>query len=161
MERYVCLIISFIFLLACDSRPPEVKKLRGVYQGDITYYETGKQPFVVKNQNVHVDIFSDDIPTSSDYRVLLKTEPFAIPGVYIEFKSDSILSFAALETIHNISINEHDVTLSEGICVADLGFPIGFPIHITGTIKDTQLQLDIVIDASFGNNKKIHFEGVK
>jgi hypothetical protein len=66
-----------------------------------------------------------------------------------------------METAHNIVINGQEVILSEGTCVAELGFPIGFPIYITGIIKDTRIQLDVVIDASFGNNKKIHFEGKK
>lgn len=148
-------------LAGCSGMPSEIRKLPGVYVGTITYREPGREPFILEGQKVRVEIFSDDIPTSSPYKVLLETDGFQVPDVHIEYKEEPVLDFPPVVTGHNIESGGEAVHVLKGETTAELGYPIAFPIIITGTFEDGVLKAEILINASFGRGKYIVFEGKK
>lgn len=161
MKTVIKLLILLMFVISFSGCKQESEKnLIGLYEGNITYYEKGKDPVTVHDVSMKLTLFTDDIPTSSKYRAKLEIDTFVVVGVSNPWKNASDLLFPGVTTEHNILHDDGQFTLQFGETTADFGFPIPYPVHVEGVIDNLhKARINIKIAASFGIGKEFVFEG--
>ena len=164
MTKAISNFLLIILLTGCVEVTDGVKDIIGVYNGNVTFSEAGKEPVKTNTISVKLTIFTDDVPTSSKYRAKIEIDTYSIPGIENPYKKDSILVFPEIITVHNIvkENGKYLLRISEAETTADFGFPIPFPVNVDGIIDESlNIKINIKIASSYGSNREFIFEGKK